>query len=166
MDDPLMVVLRIVHIVFGMFWAGTAVFLAVILDPRLRSLGPEVQRPVMGAIAPIMGPALGISGILTIGAGIWIAFKVKPSDIWFDTGWGYAIATGFVASIISFAFGISTGALSNKMQALGTAIQGRPPTPEEGAQLKKTGDMLTLFGRFTAVFVVIAVGTMASARWV
>ena len=61
MDDPLMVVLRIVHIVFGMFWAGTAVFLAVILDPRLRSLGPEVQRPVMGAIAPIMGPALGIS---------------------------------------------------------------------------------------------------------
>ncbi len=71
-----------------------------------------------------------------------------------------------MASIISFAFGISTGTLSNKMQTLGAAIQGRPPTPEEGAQLKKTGDMLTLFGRFTAVFVVIAVGAMASARWV
>lgn len=61
MDDPLMVVLRIVHIVLGMFWAGSAVFLAVILEPRHRSLGPEVQRPVMGAIAPVVGPALGIA---------------------------------------------------------------------------------------------------------
>jgi len=61
MDDPLMVALRIVHIVLGMFWAGSAVFLAVILGPHHRSLGPEVQRPVMGAIAPVVGPALGIA---------------------------------------------------------------------------------------------------------
>jgi len=52
------------------------------------------------------------------------------------------------------------------MAKLGASIQGRPPTPEEGAQLKKTGDMLALFSRINAVFVVIAVAAMAAALWV
>lgn len=50
MEDPLMVVLRIVHIVAGMFWAGSALFLAFILVPRLQSLGPEIQRSVYGRL--------------------------------------------------------------------------------------------------------------------
>lgn len=36
------VILRIIHVVFGMFWAGSAVFIATILEPRLRALGPAV----------------------------------------------------------------------------------------------------------------------------
>ncbi len=45
--DLEMVVLRILHIVFGVFWVGSAFFLVLILEPRLRALGPEIQRPAM-----------------------------------------------------------------------------------------------------------------------
>lgn len=33
------------YIVFGVFWAGSAFFLAVLLEPRLRALGASIQRP-------------------------------------------------------------------------------------------------------------------------
>ena len=35
-----MVIVRIVHIGSGMFWAGSALFLAFVLEPNLRTLGP------------------------------------------------------------------------------------------------------------------------------
>ncbi len=36
-------ILRILHIVFGVFWAGSAIFLATILEPRLRALDPAAR---------------------------------------------------------------------------------------------------------------------------
>jgi len=33
--DTDIIVARILHFVFGVFWAGTAFFMAVILEPRL-----------------------------------------------------------------------------------------------------------------------------------
>ena len=65
-----MVALRIVHILAGVFWAGSAIFLALILQPRLRTLGPEIQGKVMAALIPVMGPALISSAVITIAAGI------------------------------------------------------------------------------------------------
>ena len=35
------VVLRLLHIVSGAFWVGTILFMALILRPKLRSLGPS-----------------------------------------------------------------------------------------------------------------------------
>ena len=37
------VILRILHIGFGVFWVGSALFLVLILEPRLRALGPAIQ---------------------------------------------------------------------------------------------------------------------------
>ena len=45
--DILAVVLRLLHIIFGIFWAGTAFFNVLILEPRLRRMGPAFQNPVM-----------------------------------------------------------------------------------------------------------------------
>ena len=91
-----MVVLRLLHIVFGVFWAGSAVFFAFVLEPRLRALGPAIQRPVMGSLSRVMGPALGGSGAITIAAGITLALRLRWNtlDRWFDTGWGWAHPAG------------------------------------------------------------------------
>ncbi len=39
-----MVLLRLLHIVFGVFWAGSAVLFALIIEPRVKTLGPSVER--------------------------------------------------------------------------------------------------------------------------
>ena len=161
-----LVLLRIVHILAGVVWAGSAVFLAVILEPRLRTLGPEVQGRVMAALAPVLGPVIGTSAILTIAFGITLVFRLKRWDALFDTDWGTAILVGFVASILGFASGIGTMITSNQMMGTAKGMAGRPPTPEEGAKMGRLSARATLLGRTTAVLVVIAVVAMASARYV
>ena len=131
-----MVVLRLIHIWAGVFWAGSAVFLVLILEPKLRALGPEIQGKVMGAIAPIMSAALTIAGVTTIIAGIVLAFRVRDVDKWFNTGWGWAILLGFIVAVAAMGTGAATGATARKAAAKGQEMAGRPPTPEEGAEMK------------------------------
>jgi len=52
-----LITLRVLHIVSGVFWVGGVFFFTLILEPRLRALGPTIQRPAMQSITPVMGPA-------------------------------------------------------------------------------------------------------------
>ena len=159
-------VLRIGHILAGVVWAGSAIFVAAILEPRLRTLGPEIQGRVMAALAPVMGPVLGISGLLTIIFGLTLVIRLKRFDNLLDTNWGLAITVGLIASVLAYASGFTTMITSNKMMALGKSMAGRPPTPEEEARMGQLSARATLLARTAAVLVVIAVGAMASARYV
>jgi hypothetical protein len=157
---------RILHFVFGVFWAGTAFFMAVILEPRLRALGPTVQRPVMVAIFPVMVPAMMLSGTVTIASGLYLLVNLWGGmDVFLDAEWGRAIFGGLIASTLAFASGITTSIQGKKMIRLGDSIQGRPPTSEEMADLMRLLSQLGLLGRTTAVLVLIAIVAMASARF-
>jgi uncharacterized membrane protein len=162
------VVLRLIHIVFGVFWAGSALFMAIILEPRLRALGPAIQRPVMGAIVPMVGRLVATSAVITMVAGIYMALRLRWGhlDQFLDTGWGWAILIGFVASVLAFSSGITTLVLADRVGRLGREIEGRPPTPEEAGQMQRLAARLPRLGRTTAALVLIAVGAMASARFV
>ncbi len=160
------VVARLLHIVFGVFWAGSAIFMALLLEPRLRALGPAVQGPVMVALTPVLVPAMLISATITVVSGIYLTARVWVDvNFFFDSGWGRAIFIGFIATVLAYASGVTTAFQGKKMIRMGAAIQGRPPTPEEIVALTRQGAFLTLLGRTTAVLVLIAVGTMASARF-
>ena len=163
-----MVTLRLIHIVFGVLWAGSATFFAFILQPRLQKLGPTIMGPVMGAIAPITAKVLLTSAGITIAAGVTLALRLRWGnlDTFLSTGWGWAILIGFLASIGALSTGISTAVLSKRMISLGSEIAGRAPTPEEGAEMQRLAVRLPRMSRATAVMTLIAVGTMASARFV
>ena len=161
--------LRTVHIVFGAIWVGSAVFMALILEPRLRALGPAHQGPVMGAVAPAMGRVIGASATLTILTGIWLVQRLTYGpylgswDNWFG-GRGYAILLGGISGVIAFGTGIATGVVANRMMEVGRSMGG-PPTPEQAARLQEMSRRITMLGRATAVLLVIAVVAMVSARW-
>lgn len=160
------IVARILHFVFGVFWAGTAMFMAVILEPRLRALGPTVQRPVMVAISPVLVSTMMISGTVTIASGLYLLVNLWGGvDVFLDEEWGRAIFGGLIAAVLAFASGITTSVQGKKMIRMGDAIQGRPSTPEEMSGMMRLSARLTLLGRATAVLVLIALVTMASARY-
>jgi hypothetical protein len=54
-----MVILRLVHIVFGAFWAGAALFMAFVVMPRVQALGPQVAGPVFASLGKVMPPPAG-----------------------------------------------------------------------------------------------------------
>lgn len=157
-------ILRLFHIVFGVFWAGSAIFFALVLQPSLVRLGPAIQGPVMGVLVPIMSRVLIGSAVITIVAGLTLALRLRALDTWFDTGWGWAILIGIVTAFGAISMGIRLSILAHRMIALGQALQGRDPTPEEDAEMQQLSVRLPRLGRSVAVLVIIAIGAMASVR--
>ena len=153
-------VMRVVHILAGVIWAGSAIFLAVVLDPRLKALGPDIQRKVTAALMPSLRIVLDGGATVTILVGILLVFRMDRLDDLFDTNWGLAITAGLVASVLALASGIA--AMSTTKKLIGTG-QG---AADEQADADSLSARATLLARITAALVVIAVVTMAAARFV
>ena len=150
-----MVVLRVLHILAGVIWAGSAIFLAAVLDPRLKTLGPDTQRRVMGALAPGLRIALDGSAAVTILVGLALIIRLERDLFDLSSGWAWAILIGIVTSVVAVASGAVAISASKRASASGDDA--------EAAQLSSRA---TLLARITAVLVVVAVASMASARFV
>lgn len=163
-----MITLRLLHIVFGVFWAGSAIFIAFILQPRLRTLGPEIQAKVMGSLITIMAPALITSAVITILAGMALSIRLRwgQFDAFVNTGWGWAILLGFLVSIGALFSGIRTMILIKRLTNLSSEIGDRSPTAKESEMLNRLRIRLPKLARSTATMVLIALVTMACARFV
>ena len=163
-----MVILRLVHIVFGAFWAGAALFMAWVVMPKVQALGPAVAGPVFSSLGKVLGPVLVGSGVITVAAGITLALRMRSGslDDWFDTGWGWAIAVGFVAALAALAVGTRAGLLARRIAARAEGMSGREPTPEEMGQMRANSVLMARLARIGSILVLIALGTMASARFV
>ncbi len=167
--DPLMVILRIVHILSGIFWVGGLIFVVFILLPRVRSLGPTVQGPVMGSVMGLAIPAFITAALLVIGSGTWMALKLRWGilDTFFADPWGWAILVGFVLTVIGFFVGLLvTRPTFQQVAQLGASLQGRAPTPEEGARLGALQTRMLRAGHTTAALLLGAVVSMAAARFI
>ena len=99
--DFYVVVLRLLHIVFGVLWVGFACFVPFVLLPALAEAGPGAGGPLMGAIQrrglpKIMSAFAGI----TILAGILLLWRVsggfKPEFM--GSHMGIALSTGALAA--------------------------------------------------------------------
>ncbi|NQW18443.1 MAG: hypothetical protein HQ478_13245 [Chloroflexi bacterium] len=162
--DGEMIVLRLLHILPGVMWAGGAVFATWIMEPRLRALGPQAAGPAMMSVGKLMGPVLLSMGGVTIIIGLILIDRTpgRSYDQLFNNGWGWAIGIGLIASLIGFAFGMATSSTAKKLGGLMAAAEG-PPNPEEIAERTALAAKLRTYARIASVFVVIAVATMASA---
>ena len=150
-----LVTIRVVHILVGVIWAGSAIFFAAVLDPRLRALGPDVHRRATEALYIPLRFVLEGGGAVTILVGIALVIRLQRIDDLFDTNWGWAITIGLVTSVIAHATGVF--ALSALKKLRGT---------EEEAEANRLLDRATTLARMTALLVTVAVVTMAAARFV
>ena len=163
-----LMILRIVHIVFGIYIAGSYLFLVPILEPRLKRLGPAIQSPVMRALMPILTPINAISFIIIIGTGLAMTLIMRSGALntLFVTTWGWAMIIGLVATlavcVVGFGFLMTTGF---RMDKLGRSIEGRAPTPDEGKQLHQLSARIETLSRVNLVLIVIALATMIASRY-
>lgn len=169
MADPLMVFLRMLHIGFGTFWVGSVLFFVLLLEPRLRALGPTIQRPVMGTLMRVMPPALMLSSALSLATGVALTLKMRWGflDTFFATGWGWAILIGSIGAVAAMIVGFGLlPVVTIRMQRLGRSIEGRPPTADEARQLDRLNSRIMFLARSNSALLVISLGAMASARFV
>ena len=161
------IILRLLHIVSGVLWVGGAVIFAWVVEPRIRALGPEIAGPVMVSIGRVISPVLLSLGGITIIVGFMLIDRTpnRSFDQLFDSGWGWAIGLGLVTSIIGYAIGLAAWMKTKKILALIDVADG-PPGPGNMSERINLSGQARMMMRTASVFIVIAVGTMASASWV
>ncbi len=162
------IALRILHIVIGIFWAGTVIFATFILLPQLRKLGPTIEQPVLKAIMRVTSPVMMVCSVLVLGTGIGMVLRAQlPVSTFFSTGWGIAMFIAFIAIVIVLIVGFGvlapTGA---RMEKLGRSFEGRPPTKDETEEMGGLARRITTADRFNFVLIMIATIAMPLSRFI
>jgi uncharacterized membrane protein len=170
-ESVLMVVLRLIHILAGVFWAGGAMVAAWFILPAQRAIG----QPGMAFMQQLMFKQrlrayVIVAMVLTLlsGLGMYARLSMITQGAWASSRMGIVIGIGAVAAII--AGGIGGGVVSSigkKMMALGSAIQagGGTPTDTQRTEMQALQVRMTGAYRLTAGLLLIAIASMATARY-
>jgi uncharacterized membrane protein len=165
------IVLRLVHILGGIFWLGSGLFTSLFLVPALGRLGPAGAGPVMGAlqqrrlfaVLPLVAVATILSGarllhIASSGfASTYFATSTGRTLLWS----GIAAITGFLLSlVVARPAMLRAGQLGASMSTLSDAERGARAA--EIDRLRRRGGLAS--GVATVLLVVAAAG-MAVARY-
>jgi hypothetical protein len=163
-------VLRLLHILSGAFWYGTAIFGARFLMPSLRDAGPAAGPVVAQLNRRKMPMAMMGAGIVNIGSGIWLMFMASGGSpgVWMRTGMGRTFAIGGALAILALIYGMIVSSPAAKRMgevASAAAKRGGPPSPEEAAELARLQKRLGLSTIISATLMTLAVAAMAVARY-
>src|SRR5262244_1789495 len=103
----MMLVLRFLHIISGVFWVGGSLFAARFLMPSLRAAGPAAG-PVLAELAKRRVPAamMGAS-LVNVASGIWMMVIVSGGapGVWMLSPMGRTIAIGGGLAILAVIVG-------------------------------------------------------------
>jgi len=161
--------LRLVHIVAGTVWVGSAVFAALFLFPTARAVGADGRR-FLERLRQRMGPALGIAMLLTVIPGFIMYGRLSAgfNRAWVTSRPGLALGAGALAALLAVVIGVAVNAPAGaNMAALRKAFetQGGAHTPAQAAQLAALQTRVERGAQLAAVLLVIAAGAMAVARY-
>lgn len=164
-----MVWLRLLHVVAGVFWVGSAVYGALFLLPTARAAGPEGGRFV-ARLMQRMGPAMGIGMLLTVIPGFIMYRRLSAgfARAWVTSPQGLALGTGAVVTILAVILGIALNVpVRGKMVALRKDLetQGGASDAAAAAQLARLQVRLERGAQVVALLLLVAVGAMAVARY-
>jgi len=170
--DVMMTVLRLIHILCGVFWAGTLMFFAVLLEPSIRECGPEGGKVMTALIRRNYLNLLPAVALLNILAGVEMMRRVSGSFSaeWFRTGTGKTLSLGALLAMTAFTIGVSVmRPAALRIVAIMAGIAQSPASPEKDAQLARVQAlrvraMVAL--RWVASLLALATIAMAVARYV
>lgn len=172
MPPAIFLLLRLIHIVIGVAWAGSIIFIAMFLLPAVKSTGPN-GGAVMSYLTQVKRmPSYLMGGVLlTILSGIALYWNDSAgfSTQWMASGPGRTFAFGGAMGIIVAIIGGAVNApAAARLGALGAEIKaaGGPPSPAQTAEIQRLQGRLTNAMRATAVFLTLALIAMAVARYV
>lgn len=159
----MIILMRIIHVLSGVAWAGGVFMMASLVEPSSRGVGPEGGKFMQYLAGPGKLPVyMTASGGLSVLSGLYLLWLRSGgfNSEWFGTGQGIALSVGAAAGILSAVIGtIIPRQASLEMDKIGQQIQalGGPPSPELLAQLNVHRQRLAQGGRITALLLVIAV---------
>jgi uncharacterized membrane protein len=169
--DTYMVVLRILHILAGVFWVGAAFTVILFIQPTAREVGPAAGAFVshLAGKKRLVDWVLGAAG-LTVLAGLLLYWRVSGGldGDWIGSAPGISLTLGALCGIAAFTLGL-TVVRPTIMASLAigreVAASGGPPSPEQGARIQALQHRSHAVGQIIVPLLVVAVAGMAAARY-
>ena len=159
--------LRIIHIVAGIFWVGGTLIMTFFIGPTVGAIGEPGQRFVGHLMNNLkFSTRMSIAAGLTILAGFilyWIDSQGFTSA-WMNSGAGRGFGIGAGFALIGFVFGILIGRTTKAMAQLGAQVQGKP-SPDQMTQLQAIRQRQATFSYVASGALILATVFMAIARY-
>jgi hypothetical protein len=158
--------LLLLHVFFGIVWAGGAIVAGFFIVPSVLEAGPSggaVMAGVMKRRFPIL---MSVSAVLVTLTGLRL-YSIRFSMAFLGTPEGIALTLGGLFGLGAFALGVFVQRpTAERLQSLGAQMSagGGPPTPEQAAEMRALQSRLGRMGRLTAWHLVLASLLMASHR--
>jgi hypothetical protein len=168
----MLILLRLTHVLFGVFWAGTAMFNAIFLIPAVRALGPAGGHVMQEIAAKRKLPVYFlVAGILTVLSGLalyWHDSAGFSNHEFMRSAGGVTFGIGGLFALTAVLIGIFVVTPAAMRAAkLGAAIAaGGKPTPEQAAEMQRLQVRLGMMAMLAAGLLTITTICMAVARYV
>lgn len=169
--NPEILVLRLLHIFPGIFWAGGIFYLAFFIFPAVNAMGPDGGKFIQQlSRTKKMPTVMSIMGLVSVLAGLRLMqiMSANFQAAWFQSSFGIAITIGSVAALAALIIGIGFNKpRADRMAKISAAVaaSGAPPTPEQMQEIGKLKTQLEKGVKVMAWHLLFAVVLMATARY-
>ena len=129
------------HILFGTFWFGGALFANFVVVPALMRLPAEPQQQFLKFLADSPAMLIAASGTIVLGFLRGVVFGDVKDAAALSTPYGIYWLIGLVAALVTFAYGTwylqpRANALGSEMAAAGAGLGGQL-SPEMAARMSR-----------------------------
>ena len=159
--------LVLIHVLFAILWAGGAIAVGLFVLPSVAEAGPAGGAVMAGMLKRRFPIVMTVSGALVVLSGIRL-FTLQPlNGAWFGTAHGITLTLGAIAGLGAFVVGIFVQKpTAERMGALAgqIAAAGKPPTPEQAAELNALRAKLGKTAKVTAWHLIAAAVLMSGHR--
>lgn len=167
-----LLILRVIHILTGVFWAGGVFSLAMFIIPATNNTQPEGGKVMQKMMFSYKFPQwMTIISILNILSGIFLLERLSFGFQleWIKTPHGLVLTIGGVIAILAFLHGISSNRpKAMRMGKLAQTIgqRGGPPTEAEAAEIIRLRKSLTTGTNIVAIMLLLTVLCMSMAKYI
>ncbi len=158
--------LRIVHIVGGVFWVGGSLVMTFFVVPTVGAIGESGQKFVGHLMNNLKfsNRMAAASGSAILAGIILFALDARAGAAWARSHFATGLSIGAGFAIIGFILGILVGRASKTMAQLGAQSQGKPSS-EQRTQMQAIQKQQATYSMLSTVALVLAVVFMAIARY-
>jgi len=158
--------LRIIHIVGGVFWVGGTLIMTFFIGPTVGATAEAGQKFVGHLMNNLkFSNRMSAAAGLTVLAGVILfGLDARAGSAWLRSGMGLGLSIGAGFAVIGFIFGILVGRTAKAMADLGAKMQGKPST-DQISQMQAIGKQQATYSIISAIALILAVTFMAIARY-
>jgi uncharacterized membrane protein len=166
-----LLVLRFIHIVASVCWAGGGFIFFLFIEPTAKALEPSGKQFVQYMVTKRrFSVFMVVSSTLTVLSGALLIWRYAGGNWlgYMSTGPGLMFTLGAIVGVLVYfvgMFGVNPRAI--KLSKIGQEIQaaGGPPTPEQSAQLHKLDREMSTLSLVDFLMVALSLAFMAGARY-